>query len=407
MARIPLLTFTLILLSSLAGAEVITNPATAPDRTELELREMWRVGGEDDSDILMGKVGVVISGPDGLVYALDTQLSEVQVFEGTGQHLSTLGREGDGPGEFRQPVNLFLPGDGSIAVQQAFPGRITYLDPATGDLIDTWDLGQDDPESGGFAFIESARRRGGTFLVSAANTAFDLEAREIRGTNFLALLDAEGHERLRLAEVSSVRSLVKFTIDELAQYFPGERGLWDIAPDGRIYLATSYNDYVIAIHDADGALLGSFSRVHEARVRTKTEKEDQRSSMTININGMEPEIEWKLQDRARCVERLQILDDGTIWIRNSHGNEEWDDLGRRVFDVFDGEGHLLHEAVVTVPEGGQGHRLVPLDDGRFILIKGMDSLSVSISAGEGDDGEIQEEELGDVLLEIICYEQAQ
>jgi len=405
MARFPLLTFTLILLSTWAGAEVISNPGTAPQRSELKLREMWRVGGEDESDILMGKVGVVISGPDGLVYALDSQLSEVQVFDRSGQHQGTLGREGEGPGEFREPINMFLPGDGSIAVQQAYPGRITYLDPVSGNHIDTWSMGKDDPESGGFAFIETSRRRGGTFLISAANTAFDLEAREIRGTNFLAVLDAEGHESLRLAEVSSVRSLVKFTIDELAQYFPGERGLWDIAPDGRIYLATSYNDYVIAIHDTDGTLLGTFSRDHEARVRTEAEKEDQRTSMNININGMEPEIDWKLQDRNRCVQHLQILDDGTIWIRNSHADDEWEDLGRRVFDVFDADGHLLRETIVTIPEGGEGHRLIPLDDGRFILIKGMDSLSVSISAGDGDEGEFSDEELSDILLEIICYEQ--
>ena len=40
---------------------------------------------------------------------------------------------------------------------------------------------------------------------------------------------------------------------------------------------------------------------------------------------------------------------------------------------------------MPVPEGGAGHRFVMLDDGRFLLIKGMDSLSISISAGD-DDG---------------------
>ena len=387
-----------------ADIPTVTNPLDAPVHETLVLEEAWRVGGEDESDVLLGQIGVAIAGPGGEVYALDSQLSQVQVFDPTGKHLRTVGRRGDGPGEFRQPVGLFLPGDGSLAVQEAFPGRISYLDPVDGTPRDIWELGNDDPQSGGMAFMETARRRGGTFVVAAASTAFDMETREIRSTSYLAVIDETGGEKMRLAEVPSVRSMIRFTIDELVQYNPGERGLWDIAPDGRIYVAPRYDAYEIAIYNGDGALEQTFTRRHEARVRTEAEKEEQRGSMQMNINGQIPEIEWKLQDRARCIERLQVLDDGTVWVLNSNARAAWNEAGTVIYDVFDPDGKLLREVTVAVPEGGDGDRLVLMDDGRFLLINGMDSLSISISVGGGDNDTHSDEELGDTLLELVCYE---
>jgi len=389
-----------------ADLPTVNNPVDPPARETLTLRETWRVGGEDESDVLLGQVGVTICGPAGEVFALDSQLSQVQVFDRAGEYLRTVGRQGDGPGEFRQPMGLFLPGDGSLAVQEAFPGRISYLDPIDGTPRGTWKLGNDNPQSGGMSFMETARRRGGTFVVGATSTAFDMATREIRSTSYLAIFDESGTEKVRLAEVPSVRSMTGFTIDELAQYSPGERGLWDIAPDGRIYLAPSYGTYEIAIHAADGTLERTFTRVHDARVRTEAEKEEQRGSMQMNINGQIPEIEWKLQDRARCIERLQVLDDGTVWVLNSNAREAWADEGTVIYDVFDPDGELLREVTVTVPEGGDGDRLVLMDDGRFLLINGMDALSISSSVGGGDNDTVSNEELGDTLLELVCYEVA-
>ena len=387
-----------------ADVPIVTNPADPPARETLTLREAWRAGGEDESDVLLGQVGLTICGPVGEVYALDSQLSQVQVFDRAGEYLRTVGRQGDGPGEFRQPVGLFLPGDGSLAVQEAFPGRISYLDPIDGTPHGTWELGNDNPQSGGMAFMETARQRGGTFVVGATSTAFDMATREIRSTSYLAIFDESGTEKVRLAEVPSVRSMTGFTIDELAQYNPGERDLWDVSPDGRIYLAPRYDAYEIAIHAADGTLERTFTREHDARVRTEAEKEEQRGSMQININGQIPEIEWKLQDRAQCIEELQILDDGTVWILNSNARDAWDDSGTMAYDVFDPDGKLLREVTVTVPEGGDGDRLVLMDDGRFMLINGMDSLSISISVGDGDNNTVSDEDLGDTLLELVCYE---
>ncbi len=385
------------------AAPMVDNPADPPARETLPLRETWRAGGDDES-ILLGKIGVVVAGPDGMVYALDSQLSQVLEFDRSGEYQRTLGREGDGPGEFRQPVGMFLPGDGTIAVQQAFPGRISYLKLSDGLSQGTWDLGGNNPSGGGFAFMETARQRGGTFAVSAASTAIDQAAREMRNTSYLAIVTASGGEVARLAEVSSVRSMMGFTVDELAQFNPGERELWDIGPGGRIFMVSHYDAYEVAVHSPTGNHAWSFSRPHEARLRTEAEKEDVRTGMQINIGGHEPKIEWKVQDRVRCIDRIQVLDDGSIWILGSRGRDGWDDRGTLVYDVFSADGQLEREVTVTVPEGGEGDRVILMTDGRFMLVKGMDTLSISITAGNSDEVNVSDEELGEILLELVCFE---
>ncbi len=387
-----------------AGPVTVTNPAEAPAAEVLDLREVWRAGGDDDGDVLLGRIGVVASGPGGEVYALDSQLCEVQVFDAGGGHLRTLGREGEGPGEFRQPIGLFLPGDGTVGVQQPFPGKVEYLDAAEGTPLGSWRLGSDDPTAGGFVFVQTARKRGGTFVASGATSAFDMATQEIRSTSFLALVNDGGAETERLYEVSTVRSMVRFTIDELRDFNPGDRGLWDIGPDGRLWVADAFDRYALTVYGPGGQVQRTITRDYTARERTDEEKEEIRGSMQMNINGQVPEIDWVVQDRAQCIERLQVLDDGTVWIRNSHAGVDWPDEGRVTYDVLDAEGRLQREVTVAVPGGGEGDRLVLLDDGRFMLIKGLDSLSISISAGDGDEVEATDESLGDALLELVCFE---
>ena len=396
----------LLLALGATAAPVIENPAEPPIRETLTLREAWRAGGEDDADVLLGQVGVAVAGSAGEVYALDSQLAHVLVFARDGAYERTLGREGDGPGEFRQPVGMYLPGDGTLAVQQAFPGRITYLGLDDGLPRDTWNLGNNNPQAGGFAFMETARQRGGTFAISAASTSLDQTSRDMRNTNYLAIVDRDGGELARLSEVSTSRSMMGFTVDELADHNPGDRELWDLAPDGAVYLTPRFDAYEIAVHGPDGTLRRTIARPHEARVRTDAEKDEIRGSMRININGQEPDIEWKVQDRAHCIDRLQVQDDGTLWVVDSHGRDRWQDEGTVVYGVFGPDGRLQREVTVTVPEGGEGDRLILLRDGRFMLVKGMESLSISISAGDSENINVSDEELGDTLLELVCFEVA-
>lgn len=62
------------------------------------------------------EVGAVLRLDDGRILVANTGTHEIRIFSASGEHLTSLGREGSGPGEFRWPRGLWvLPGD-SLAV---------------------------------------------------------------------------------------------------------------------------------------------------------------------------------------------------------------------------------------------------------------------------------------------------
>ncbi len=387
-----------------AAPPTVSQPAEAPAREHWTLREVWRQGGDDDG-LLLGRVGVVMSMPGGEVYALDSQLAQVLVLDRQGRHVRTLGREGEGPGEFRQPTGLVWTADGLLGVQQTFPGRLVYLDPQSGEPRGQWSAATGEAQAGGFQLLLGARERGGVRLVAGSSASFDASSGTMRDTRYLALLDASGQERRRLAEASSSQSFERQVRDDLADHFPGDRGLWDLGPDGRTYLVPRYDAYRIDVYSPSGDLERTIVRDQEARRRTDAEKEEQRRSVNMNVNGREVSIDWKQQDRARSISRLQILDDGTLWVTSSHGDARWAVDAAWTWDVYDADGTLLREVTVTIPEGGKGHRLVLLDDGRFVLIKGLESLSLMIGASsEGSTTAMGVGGAGEELHELVCFE---
>ena len=96
-------------------------------RRTVTLRERWRIGG-DDEETLFGRIPRVAAGPDGNVYVLDSQLCEVSVYDRDGALLRTLFREGEGPGEVREPRDMFVLGDGRVGLIQDFPGVAVMVD---------------------------------------------------------------------------------------------------------------------------------------------------------------------------------------------------------------------------------------------------------------------------------------
>jgi hypothetical protein len=113
------------------GVEIVSNPKAPMEApATVRLQEQWRIGGESEAEgEFFGVIGQITTDPEGNVYLLDTQLSEVKVFSSDGAYLRTIGREGEGPGEFRQAQDMFFLPDGNLGVLQLAPGRIVVLSP--------------------------------------------------------------------------------------------------------------------------------------------------------------------------------------------------------------------------------------------------------------------------------------
>jgi hypothetical protein len=75
---------------------------------------------------LIGQVSDLLVATDGRVYVADRQASTIHVLEADGRVSGAIGRDGQGPGEFRRPTSLAQKAD-TLVVVDWFNYRVQYL----------------------------------------------------------------------------------------------------------------------------------------------------------------------------------------------------------------------------------------------------------------------------------------
>lgn len=95
-----------------ASAQDVTGPASDwTVSSEPAIAYGW-IDGEPDSDF--SSVAGVVYGADGSIAVADRILATITVLSADGQVLATMGRQGDGPGEFSDLANLVGAGEGRL-----------------------------------------------------------------------------------------------------------------------------------------------------------------------------------------------------------------------------------------------------------------------------------------------------
>ncbi len=402
---IPLLAFLLITtaLPAFGGEEVMTDGVLhvvngaepANGRQTLQLEELWRVGGEDDEETVFGIITKVLIDDDNNIYLLDAQLSEISVFSPEGELINTLGREGDGPGEFRGPTDMcFLP-DGTIGVLQAFPGKIIKLN-LDNTSAGTWPLG--DPTKGAF-YIMRGLRSGGDLVVAGGTEQHVNQAEGIidRET-FLSSLTAEG---LRDKTFSSSTLTFKFQdlkFDEKTLIDGADRR-FDVGSDGRVVVAIPRNGYEVSLLAPDGTLERVFTREYEPWVRNERAAGIWQRILETVQSQQAPNAPISWEDTEPDVEFLRVASDGSIWVLNSRAMWTETPGAFTYYDVFSPEGHFDKQVQVECDGNPQEDILFFATDDLAFMVTGFWDAALSRFGGAGNTDDEEEAE----PMSVICY----
>jgi len=92
------------------GVKVIKNPKTPLyGEIELELEVDLSIGGEDvDENYMFRRVSDIEVDEEGNIYVLDSRECRIQIYDKDGKYLKTIGRKGEGPGEFQRAGRMTL-----------------------------------------------------------------------------------------------------------------------------------------------------------------------------------------------------------------------------------------------------------------------------------------------------------
>lgn len=378
------------------GVPHVKNGATPKAGVEtLQLKELWRRGGEDDEEILFGIISDVAVGPDGNIYLLDAQLSEIKVISPAGELLRTIGREGEGPGEFRGAQQLvFLP-DGTIGVAQVFPGKLIGLNTDGSPAKDV-EPGKADPTAGGFFVLVNAESGGDNLVVTGIDLSFDQATMSQKRHYFVRSYGLDGKQKAEFYGVD--RTWVfndNFKFLESDNDFVWRR--FGVGPAGQVIAAPQPFEYALNVYSPDGKLERVIERDYETWPRNDKVRARYQSLMEAQSvqfpNRPTPVLETNEPD----VQHVRWAADGTIWVLTSRALYTPEPGVLAAWDVFSPSGEFVKQVKAMAPGDSATDWLFLTDEGLAIQVTGFwDAAMAAMGGGDGEDEAA-------APMEIICY----
>ncbi len=355
---------------------------------------MWRVGGEND-DHLFGLMIDACCDEKGNVYLLDHQLSRVTMVSPSGKYVRELGGEGEGPGECRTPQTLTMMPDGSIGLGQRFPGKfikVTKEGLPAGSIT----LGGEGTDQTGFTMLLSGRHRGGTLLTCTMHQVPG-EKSQTRDTHLLRL-SGSGEILTRYAKHSTVLNFNKMHLVEREMVAPFAAA-HTVGQDGRVFFTPERNEYKIAVLNQDGS---------PDKIITRRFKNPRRDGKTLDrMNALFKEqdealpfkITWEFEKVDQTVTELIARSGGGLQVAHSRSGMDLPDGVFMNYDIFDKDGRWSHELYLVCEADPDHDGLIFLDDGRILLVRGLQMARLTAS---GNGGTVGDEEDGLMTIEVIC-----
>lgn len=295
-----------------------------------------------------GAIHDVVALSDGGIAVLDGQAAEVRLFDAAGQYRGTLGGKGDGPGEFRSPVDLAVVSGDTLAVYDPVPGRVTRFDPNAGTHRVTTLESIETQVSDGRLLGDGQLVGQSHWLEPDAGPPPNGEPTLVRNTVALTLFDAMGRVvdtidvvpsgeeivsiRIRPGAVSVLKRPAAFARDNL--FVPVAVGTWSSQNDRfELRLRETSTGRLLRVVRAPSLELPVTEDLAQAihdRVLDEAETAEQRSLLETWFSlSPRPEVQ-------PAFDAFASDDDGRLWVR------EWSPFQDATrWWVFETDGALL------------------------------------------------------------------
>jgi hypothetical protein len=365
-------------------------------RESRALKELWSIGNDEDDPVL-GMITRVLGDGAGQIYLLDTRQHLVHVFKVDGEYAGTVGREGDGPGEVREPRDLLLMPDGTLGLLKRMPGGIVQVEldgtPAGSRVVDS-------EAEGGFTSLQQAKRGKSTIVVLGRHS-LPVDG-GVEWEYFLAPVQADNRlgPSFTRATARLGGGLPEFReADHYVRMFMP----WCVGPNDFVYFAPDRERYSIRVCTADGAVVHDIEREFETAVRSEAVFGDLRAAFESCIRGRGAQVEFEIEKTSPAVVDLQVDSDGALWVRHSHSLVPAERSVELVYDVFGADGRLIKQVALKGAEISDKDGLYLLPGNLAVLVRDhLFSRVVIDCQGSGSTVEAAGE---DVMLPLVtCFE---
>jgi len=322
------------------GVTIIKNPKE-PIYGEpvFDLEEDLSIGNEDDENYLFYKIGDIEVDSEGNIFVLDCGNHRIQKYDKKGNFLRTIGKKGQGPGEFNAPLKLQLDNEtGNIFVNDRL--RTLVIFEEEGNYIDKdIHLGENLHDF----YLDSDKGIWGKFSTASHH--------------FIKKVNFKGKVEKFFAEIPFIIARIPLTqtTDRRTAYRMGyffnhgyEYDLFISKVDDHTFLYGHSKEYELIVVDKTGDVLFKIRKSESPQEITTSEKERSadRIRMEVSRPGITvPELTLKFPKHKPFFFSLVTDGQGRIYVtRNlielgvSRNNE---------YDVFSKDGLYLYRAYMN------------------------------------------------------------
>jgi hypothetical protein len=318
---------------------------------------------------VFGNVQDIDVDADGVIYVLDGSLRTVRVFSPSGEYLRSLGRQGEGPAEFRSPTQISVAPDGSVWVYDDLARVVVAIAP-DGREVTRHPTRASGPTGGPLSFTWDGRIGDDGRLVQT------IQHTDLMPANTMGVFDLELRLFIRyLDPATGIVDSVSVGADRLRRFrrqAPGPGGMM-----GTLQGVVSFDGRRLVALDRDGSVWTALSTAYELR-RTSLMGDTlivrldvpDRPAGPEELGAWEPfEAEGVARpERGHLLWRMFTDDENRLWVQRAAGYET---TGR--FDVFGPTGEILGSVHVA----GSPDRYATTVRGGYLYSVDYDELGVA------------------------------
>jgi hypothetical protein len=327
-----------------AGVKVIKNPnEPLYGEIEFELEEDLSIGNEEDENYLFYRLRNIQVDADGNIYVLDSGNNRLQVFNKNGDYLRTIGKKGQGPGEFDTPsfMNLdketgnILLTDRSMTVQ-IFDKEGQYIDKSIHLAVLLRDF-----------YVDSDGCIWGKFVLPGMDENHSIKR-----------VISTGEIEKTIAEIPYYTNRIKLSHSKagytanIGGYFfthGYEYDLFISKIDNHTFIYGNSKEYELVVVDKTGKTLFRIRKDEAPEKITKNEEE----RIKIRISGeiakrgyFEPDISIEFPDQKPYFFSILTDSRARIYVRKNPISRESDE--NHMYDMFSKDGYFLYRIIIPI-----------------------------------------------------------
>ena len=251
--------------------------------------------GEDFNYVLGGRAHVSAD-EAGVMFVVDPMNQRVQVFDPSGEYVRTLGRAGEGPGEFAFPLAAAVSGS-RVFIFDSQRSRMSLWE-RTGELV--WDRAAN--LFPGYLVAPTVGLADGSWLSRFRNP-------RVEGMEFVAHLSSEGE---RIAEIAPLRVPERVSYNRHMLFVGAAPPHYATDAEGHIYVSP-LEEYQVFAYRPDGSMRWALQRPAERSPLT-----DQERDWAVGWFGRyypavrESQIEWP--ERSYALADLKVDGQGRVYV---------------------------------------------------------------------------------------------